>query len=158
MRQDLHRTGTPSEASSSCSPARGRGGLRRRLLAALSLLLLLVTGLFALDLRDPEPAQAAVDDLLECAPTSPYVYNLRSPDGTVGGARLNQIERVNTDESGEREIIYDFADEIPEQVNALGIGRDDLGRGRYLYFTTSNIGSRHGSAVPPDDQDVRNVY
>lgn len=96
---------------------------------------------------------------LVCAPTSPYVYNLRSPDGSVGGQRLNQVERINTDEeNSEPEVIADFADLVPEQTNALGIGRDEQGRGRYLYFTTHNIGSRHGASVPPDDQDVRYVY
>lgn len=139
-------------------PKRSDGRYGRRLLAGLSILFLLVTGLFALDLREPEPVRAAVDDLITCDPTSPFVYNLRSPDYTVGGSRVNQVDRVNTDEDGEREVLYDFADEVPEQVNALGIGRDSAGRGRHLYFTTSNVGSRYGSSVPPDDQDVRNVY
>ncbi|PRI10043.1 hypothetical protein B4915_14085 [Leucobacter massiliensis] len=118
--------------------------------------LLAVTGLVVTELASaPTPAQAAASDLLDCTPSSPYVYNLRSPDQTVGGQRVNRVERVNVT-TGEVEVIADFSaatapDDlvIEEQVNGLGIRRDELGRGRWLVFSTSNISDLSGT---------RNVY
>ncbi|WP_200331255.1 DUF5979 domain-containing protein [Leucobacter sp. L43] len=101
------------------------------------------------------PAAAAETDLLDCTPTSPFVYNLRSPDQTVGGERVNRVERVNVT-TGEVEVIADFSAAsappdlvIEEQVNGLGIRRDAQGRGRWLVFSTSNIA---------DLEAPRNVY
>lgn len=97
-----------------------------------------------------------MEDLLECAPTSPYVYNLRSPDNQVNGGRINQVERINTTDDS-RETIVDFTGDILEQINALGIGRDAQGRGRYLYFTTHIIGGT-GPGGQPVESDRRYVY
>ncbi|WP_300345686.1 hypothetical protein [Nesterenkonia sp.] len=122
--------------------------LSSRLLGGLTALLLLTTGIVLVDFSEPEPAEAAVEDLLECAPTSPYVYNLRSPDNPVNGGRVNQVERINTTD-GSREVIVDFTGDILEQINARGIGRDAQGRGRYLYFTTHNIGGTGPGGASP---------
>ncbi|NEE03468.1 DUF5979 domain-containing protein [Phytoactinopolyspora halotolerans] len=103
--------------------------------------------------QPPPPAVAAVEDLLSCSPTSPYVYNLRSPDNPPSGAeRLNRVERYDVTDppSGpdEADVIADFTGEIDERINGLGIGRDDDGNGRYLLFVSSDI-----------DRDVtRNIY
>ena len=141
------------------------GGRARRLIAIAGCAVLLATGATAMDLAGTEqPAAAAEADLLECAPTSPYVYNLRSPDGLVGGQRVNRVERVDVN-TGEVVTIADFTagiaaaeNVIAEQVNALGIRRDEQGRGRWLVFATSNIGNSADSGQPPRPQDVRNVY
>jgi hypothetical protein len=103
----------------------------------------------------PVPASAAEADLVECTPTSPYVYSLRSPDGVVGGQRVNRVERIDVT-TGEVDLLADFTpgvapagQAISEQVNSLGIRRDEQGRGRWLVFSTSNIG---------DLDATRNVY
>lgn len=99
------------------------------------------------------PAYAAQEDLLSCSPTSPHIYNLRSPDTPPAGAqRLNRVERYDVTDPpsgpGEADVIADFTGRISERINGFGIGRDADGNGRYLYFVSSDI-----------DRDVtRNIY
>ena len=135
-----------------------------RLVALLASALLAATGLTLTSTPTSAPAAAAEADLLECTPASPYVYSLRSPDGLVGGQRVNRVERIDVT-TGQVEVVADFSpgvasaeSTITEQVNGLGIRRDEQGRGRWLVFSTSNIGNAANPDQPPRPQDIRNVY
>lgn len=133
----------------------------RQQLGASIAVFALIAGTAVLDVAagDP-PANAAAADVANCAPDSPFIYNLHSENGSPSGTddptgRSNRIERVDVT-TGATAVAVDLsagADRLTQQLNGLGISGD----GERFYFVSHSIDRRAGETIDSEDS-LRRIY